>query len=137
MELDTSALFIGSNGDEYNIPMGNVVVCGVPGAFTPGCTKRHLPEFAKNISFFNKVVFISINDPVVMDVWNKLHGHGEIDSVGDPLGLFTKSIGMEKDFGPTMGIRSKRYAALFKDGKFVKFFEQPWAEDVLDELQTV
>ena len=27
MELNTSALFIGSNGDEYNIPMGNVVVC--------------------------------------------------------------------------------------------------------------
>ena len=135
MELDTSALFIGSECEDYNIPSGRVVVCGVPGAFTPGCTKRHLPEFAKNISFFDKVVFISVNDSMVMDVWNKQHGHGEIDSVGDPLGLCTKSMGMDKDFGPSMGVRSKRYAALFEDGKFVKFFEQPWAEDVLNEME--
>ena len=51
MGLETKGLYILKDDDyvPYNLPMGKVILCGVPGAFTPGCTKRHLPGFAKNL----------------------------------------------------------------------------------------
>ena len=51
MEINNSGLCILNDGDyvPYKIPQGKVILCGVPGAFTPDCTKRHLPGFAKNL----------------------------------------------------------------------------------------
>lgn len=134
MEINSKGLYIFKNNDyvPYEFPMGKVIVCGVPGAFTPGCTKRHLPGYANNLNeLHTKVVFIGVNDASVMHEWNTLHGHPEIDAVADPLAVFTKSIGKDKDFGDTMGVRSQRYAMLLEDGKFVKFYDDPFIEGVL------
>ncbi len=134
MELDNKGLYILKDGEyePYTIPTkGKVILCGVPGAYTPGCTKRHLPGFAQNLYRIDaKVVFVSVNDASVMDEWNATHGHPDIDSVADPLAVFTKSIGKDVDFGETMGIRSKRYAFLIEDGVFVKEYENPFVEGV-------
>ena len=54
------------------------IIFGLPGAFTPTCSAKHLPGF---VSMFNqlkekgikKVICISINDPFVMDAWGKAH----------------------------------------------------------------
>lgn len=135
MEISNKGLYILKDGDyaPYEFPMGKVIVCGVPGAFTPGCTKRHLPGYATNLNNLNaKVVFIGVNDASVMHEWNTLYGHVEIDAVADPLAVFTKSIGKHKDFGDTMGVRSQRYAMLLEDGKFVKFYDDPFIEGVLE-----
>ena len=137
MEINNDGLYTLVDGDykPYQIPTtGRVIVCGVPGAFTPGCTHRHLPGFAKAISdcvLNDKVVFISVNDASVMHEWNKIYGHSDIDAVADPLAVFTKSIGKEVDFGNTMGMRSKRYAMLVEDGVFVKFYDDPFIEGVV------
>ena len=112
MEISNKGLYVLSNDDyvPYKIPMGKVIICGVPGAFTPGCTKRHLPGFAKNLDKLDaKVVFVAVNDPSVMHAWNVLYGHPHIDVVADPLAVFSKSIGKDIDFGDYMGTRCKRY----------------------------
>ena len=136
MEINNKGLYILKDGDYagYELPMGKVIVCGVPGAFTPGCTKRHLPGFASNLDTLGcKVVFVSVNDPSVMHEWNVLHGHKDIDAVADPLAVFSKSIGKDIDYGSTMGIRCKRFAILLQDGVFVKEYDDPFVEGALND----
>jgi len=133
VELNNKGLYILKNGDyvPYNIPQDKVILCGVPGAFTPGCNK-HLPGFANNLDKLDaKVVFVAVNDPSVMHEWNILFGHPDIDAVADPLAVFTKNINKDIDFGDYMGIRCKRYAMLIQDGVFVKEYENPFIEGVL------
>jgi peroxiredoxin len=133
VELNNKGLYILKNGDyvSYNIPQDKVILCGVPGAFTPGCNK-HLPGFANNLDKLDaKVVFVAVNDPSVMHEWNVLFGHPDIDAVADPLAVFTKNINKDIDFGDYMGIRCKRYAMLIQDGVFVKEYENPFIEGVL------
>ena len=52
------------------------ILFGLPGAFTPTCSEKHLPSFinaSKEIkkNGIKKVICISINDPYVMDAWRK------------------------------------------------------------------
>jgi len=133
MGLETKGLYILKDDDyvPYTLPQGKVILCGVPGAFTPGCNK-HLPGFANNLDKLDaKVVFVAVNDPSVMHEWNVLFGHPDIDAVADPLAVFTKNINKDIDFGDYMGIRCKRYAMLIQDGVFVKEYENPFIEGVL------
>src|SRR6056300_129218 len=138
MEIKNDGLFVvDPQGDPkpYNLPTeGRVIICGIPGAFTGGCTRKHLPGFVQAINdgtLTDKVVFIGVNDPMVMDEWNNIHGHPNIDSVGDPLATFTKNVGKDRHMGDAMGVRSTRYAMLVEDGKFVKFYENPFIDGIL------
>ena len=98
-----------------------IILFGLPGAFTPGCSKKHLPSFLestdklkeKNIK---KVFCISINDPFVMEAWGKSYNlKNQLTLLADAEGDFTKSIGAEFNWR-TWGIRSKRYTMLIEDG---------------------
>ena len=53
---------------------GKYVVFGVPGAFTPGCSKTHLPGYVSGADDLKakgiKDIFcVSVNDPFVMAAW--------------------------------------------------------------------
>ena len=108
-----------------------VILFGLPGAFTPTCSAKHLPGFviaadqvkAKNVK---KIICISINDPFVMDAWGKAHNvQDEILMVSDSKGEFTKSIGAEKDLSHRgLGIRSSRYTMLIENNIIVKISEE-------------
>lgn len=55
-----------------------VVIFGVPGAFTPGCSKTHLPGYISNAEQMKKdgvgeVICVSVNDPYVMAAWGNEH----------------------------------------------------------------
>ena len=59
-----------------------VVLFGVPGAFTPTCSEKHLPEFINSISAFRKIGFddiycLSVNDKHVMKAWLLSHSNSE------------------------------------------------------------
>ena len=101
---------------------GRVVLFAVPGAFTPGCSKVHLPGFvegrdqlaAKGVS---KVVCTSVNDAWVMDAWGRSAGADDIVMLADGNGDFAEAIGLTLDAtGHGLGQRSKRYAAVIQDG---------------------
>ncbi len=101
---------------------GKVVLFAVPGAFTPGCSKQHLPGFvngAKELAGkgVDKVVCVSVNDAWVMDAWAKAYGADEIVMAADGNGEFARAMGLEMDgSGFGLGSRSQRYAAVINDG---------------------
>ena len=144
--LDTQGLFILKDNDiiPYEITDSKIILVGVPGAFTPGCTNKHLPGFAKNIvplhnKGVKKIVFMSVNDAFVMDAWNKLHGSklwgsDDIDCVSDPLAVFSKRIKEDVDWGETFGVRCNRFAYLIENREIIKKFKDPFIEGVLKEL---
>ena len=111
-QIDTHAIFDGKR----------VVMFGVPGAFTPTCSERHLPGYVQNYDAFRQqgveVVCISVNDPFVMQAW------GEAEQVpsgmlmlADGNGDLTKALGLQTDASAYgMGLRSKRYALYAEDG---------------------
>ena len=106
-------------GDEKTI------LFGLPGAFTPTCSTKHLPGFAlatdqlreKDIK---KVVCISVNDPFVMDAWGKSQNlKNQITLLADVQGEFTKKIGAEFNWRG-WGLRSMRYTMLLENEEIKK-----------------
>ena len=100
---------------------GKVILFGVPGAFTPTCSKQHLPSFLQSAEKLKnkdikKVFCISINDPYVMEAWGKSYNlKNELTLLADVKGNFTKSIGAEFNWRE-WAIRSKRYTMLIEEG---------------------
>ena len=108
-----------------------VILFGLPGAFTPTCSAKHLPGFIIAIDQLKKkgikkVVCISVNDPFVMDAWGKTHNvQDKILMVGDSKGDFTKSIGAELNLiNRGLGVRSSRYTMLVEKGNVLKISEE-------------
>ena len=141
-KIDSKGLYILKDNKvvPYNInDKLKIILCGIPGAFTNTCTNKHLPGFAEKLDKLklfgvDKVIFVSVNDAYVMDVWNKQHGHSEIDSVSDPLAVFTKNLKKDVDWGDSFGVRSERYALLIENGSITKEFEDPFIDGVLYKL---
>jgi peroxiredoxin len=100
-----------------------VVIFGLPGAFTPTCSAKHVPGYvsladrlkAKKI---DEIVCVSVNDAFVMGAWGKDQGaEGKVRMLGDGSGTFTKALGLELDLTEKgLGIRSQRYSMLVDDG---------------------
>ena len=105
------------------------VIFGLPGAFTPTCSIRHLPGFvdhaeelmAKGVDI---IAVHSVNDPHVMNAWNKQQGSELIHTIADWNAEFAKALGVEADMSRTgLGIRAKRYAMIVKNGQVTYFGE--------------
>jgi glutaredoxin/glutathione-dependent peroxiredoxin len=102
---------------------GTVVLFAVPGAFTPGCSRVHLPGFVARADELKEkgvgtIACVAVNDVWVMDAWGKSQGVGDkILMLADGSGEFTRALGLELDLaGVGLGRRSKRYAAIIEDG---------------------
>jgi peroxiredoxin len=100
-----------------------VIIVGVPGAFTPTCSEKHLPGFvARYQDFFelgvNEIWCLSVNDAYVMRAWGRdqLVG-GRIRMIADGSCDYTRKLGLDLDLsGRGMGCRSRRYAMVVEDG---------------------
>jgi glutaredoxin/glutathione-dependent peroxiredoxin len=102
---------------------GRVVLFAVPGAFTPGCSKLHLPGFVRQADQLSakgvdRIACIAVNDAWVMDAWGKDQGVGDkIVMLADGNGDFADAMGLSFDGGGFgLGKRSQRYAAVIEDG---------------------
>ena len=119
--------FEGHNIDQY-IGDRKVVLVGIPGAFTPGCTEKHIPGFIKNErALYRKgiqeVICMSVNDPYVMIAFDDyINAEGsEITMAADPYGEVTEQLGLLTDMGP-LGKRTKRFAAVIENQKIITMF---------------
>ena len=127
---------------------GKVVLFAVPGAFTPGCSKIHLPGYVANADELlgkgvDRIACIAVNDAFVMAAWGKEQGvDGKITMLADGSAAFTKALGLELDLiARGMGTRSQRYALIAQDGKVTHLaveapggFEVSKAESILANL---
>uniref|UniRef100_UPI003605AA85 peroxiredoxin-5, mitochondrial isoform 3 precursor n=1 Tax=Rattus norvegicus TaxID=10116 RepID=UPI003605AA85 len=72
------------------------VLFGVPGAFTPGCSKTHLPGFVEQAGALKAkgaqvVACLSVNDVFVTAEWGRAHqAEGKVQLLADPTGAFGK-----------------------------------------------
>ncbi len=110
---------------------GRVVLFAVPGAFTPGCSRVHLPGYknhAKELSAkgVDTIACIAVNDVFVMNAWGEEHGVTEdIVMIADPDAAFAKAVGLDIDVTDKgLGIRSQRYAMVIEDGVVVELFPE-------------
>ncbi|CAH6793632.1 peroxiredoxin-5, mitochondrial [Phodopus roborovskii] len=72
------------------------VLFGVPGAFTPGCSKNHLPGFVEQAEALKAkgvqvLACLSVNDVFVTEEWGRAHkAQGKVRLLADPTGAFGK-----------------------------------------------
>jgi peroxiredoxin len=101
-----------------------VVVFGLPGAFTPVCTSKHVPGYVESADKFKAkgvdVVCVSVNDPFVMKAWGDSLKANNITLVADWDGSFTKLVDKELDLSAAgLGKRCKRYSLVVDNGKII------------------
>ena len=117
-----------------------VVLFGLPGAFTPTCSARHVPGYlalADKIKALgvDEIACVSVNDAFVMGAWGRdQHTEGKIRMLADGNADFTRAIGLEENLsGYGMGLRSKRYSMLVDDGVVMTLnIEEPGKFEVSD-----
>ena len=103
---------------------GTAVLFGVPGAFTPTCSARHLPGFVQEAQALKAkgvetVACVAVNDAFVMAAWGRDQGvTDEVVMLADGSAAFTRALGLELDLTARgMGIRAQRFALIVKDGR--------------------
>ena len=125
-----------------------VVLFAVPGAFTPTCSKQHLPGFVAQADAIrakgvDDIICLSVNDAFVMGAWGKEHGtDGKVRMVADGNGDLSKALGLDFDgSGIGFGLRCQRFAAVVDNGVVTKLaveapmkFEVSSAEAILGAL---
>jgi peroxiredoxin len=142
LEQETPGCSVGPNGFSVaDLVKGKrIVVFGLPGAFTPTCSAKHVPGYvaaherlrAKNV---DEVWCISVNDAFVMGAWARdQKTDGKVRMLADGAATYTKALGLETDLTARgLGIRSQRYAMLVEDGVVTALrVEQPGKFEVSD-----
>ena len=124
VEVEGNGCSIGPNTFELDkLTAGKkIAVFGLPGAFTPTCSARHLPSYVDKAEELkgkgvDEIACISVNDPFVMRAWGDRDGSGDITMLADGNGTFADAVGLTMDgskFG--MGKRSQRYSMIVNDG---------------------
>ncbi|ODV61871.1 peroxiredoxin family protein [Ascoidea rubescens DSM 1968] len=115
------------------------IIVGVPGAFSPGCSEKHIPQYIEKISKINqevginKIYVISVNDSFVMKAWKeKFFGESpELNDkfrfLADTNGKFTEKNELSFDARNIFGnYRSKRYSLIVdNEGVVLQSFIEP------------
>jgi len=101
-----------------------IAIFGLPGAFTPTCSAKHVPSFVQNFDQLkqagvDEIWCISVNDAFVMCAWARdQKATGKVRMLADGSAEFAKATGLTLDLTARgMGLRSNRYSMLVKDGK--------------------
>lgn len=116
------------------------VLFAVPGAFTPTCSRAHLPGYVVKADELlargaDQIVCLSVNDAFVMDAWGRQQNVDDrILMIADPDGEFTRAVGLEVDLTARgLGLRSQRYAMVVDDGLVTHLnVEEPGKFEVSD-----
>ena len=100
-----------------------LVIFGLPGAYTPTCSAKHLPGYVQHLDELkargiDEVWCVSVNDGYVMAAWGREQGAtGKVRMLGDGNAELSRALCLEKDNAQSgMGIRSRRYSLLVDAG---------------------
>jgi len=100
-----------------------IAVFGLPGAYTPTCSAKHVPSYVSNrdqlmAKGVNEIWCVATNDAFVMAHWGRdQKALGKIRFLGDGSGAWTKALGLELDLNARgMGNRMQRFSMLVDDG---------------------
>jgi peroxiredoxin len=125
IEVETAGCTLGPNDFKIDdLTRGKkVVLFGLPGAFTPTCSAKHVPSYIANYDNLkakgvDDILCMSVNDAFVMGAWAKdQKASGKVRMMGDGSAAYTKALGLELDLtSRNMGVRCQRFSALVEDG---------------------
>ena len=100
-----------------------IAIFGLPGAYTPTCSAKHVPSYLQNLDALKKkgvseVWCVSVNDAFVMAHWGKdQKAMGKIRFLADGSAAWAKALGLELDLNARgMGMRMNRFSMLVDNG---------------------
>ena len=100
-----------------------VAIFGLPGAFTPTCSAKHVPSYVANLAELkakgiDEVICMSVNDAFVMGAWARdQKSVGKVRMMGDGSAAYTKALGLEFDLTARgMGVRCQRFSMVVDNG---------------------
>jgi peroxiredoxin len=125
IEVEGNGCSIGPNSfDIQKASAGKTIaVFGLPGAFTPTCSAKHVPGYVARAADLktagvDEIWCVSVNDAFVMGAWGRdQKSAGKVRMMADGSADFSKATGLTLDLTSRgMGLRSNRYSMLIKDG---------------------
>jgi peroxiredoxin len=150
IEVETAGCSLGPNTfNVADIAKGKkIVIFGLPGAFTPTCSGKHVPGYVQQYDALKRkgvdeIWCLSVNDAFVMGAWGRdQHSTGKVRMFADGSADYTKKLGLELDLTARgMGIRSQRFSMLVDNGVVKSLdveapgkFEVSSAEAMLNKL---
>jgi peroxiredoxin len=102
-----------------------VIVFGIPAPFTGTCTYEHFPPYKQRAKLFQEdgvddIICYTVADPYAHYNWGLSLGKEDFDDItflADPEGEWAKENDLDVDYsGASLGVRSKRFSMLVKDG---------------------
>jgi glutaredoxin/glutathione-dependent peroxiredoxin len=125
VEVETAGCTIGPN--EFNVEDltrgRKVAIFGLPGAFTPTCSAKHVPSYLANLDKLKakgiaEVICMAVNDAFVMGAWaREQKSAGKLRMMGDGSAAYTKALGLEFDLtAKGLGVRCQRFSMVVDDG---------------------
>jgi peroxiredoxin len=100
-----------------------IAVFGLPGAFTPTCSAKHVPGYAQSQGALkgkgvSEIWCVAVNDAFVMAHWGKEQkALGKIRFLADGSAQWAKALGLDLDLNARgMGTRMQRFSMLVDDG---------------------
>ena len=99
-----------------------VMLLGMPGPFTPTCSKNHLPGYLHRHDelrqLVDQIAVVAVTDAFAMAAWLTTSGaRDQLDFLADGNGDFIAAMGLTEDRrADGMGTRSRRFAMMVDDG---------------------
>ena len=100
-----------------------IAIFGLPGAYTPTCSAKHVPNYVYNrdklaAKGVNEIWCVATNDAFVMAHWGRdQKALGKIRFLADGSAGWAKALGLELDLNARgMGTRMNRFSMLVDDG---------------------
>ena len=125
-----------------------IIMFGVPGAFTPTCSEKHMPSYIKLHNEFvtkgiDDIYCLSVNDEYVMQAWLLSYTEGDkILGIADGNGEVSKNLNLLADKSANfMGMRCSRFAMIVQDNNIEELliekpgeYKQTSAENLLTKI---
>ncbi|HET9643875.1 MAG TPA: peroxiredoxin [Burkholderiaceae bacterium] len=124
IEVEGNGCAVGPNSfDVQKEAAGKTIaIFGLPGAFTPTCSARHVPGYVEKAAELkaagvDEIWCVSVNDPFVMGAWGRQQQTwGKVRMMADGSAEWTRALGLTLDLTARgMGIRCQRYSMLIRD----------------------
>ena len=125
-----------------------IIMFGVPGAFTPTCSEKHMPSYIKLHNEFlakgiDDIYCLSVNDEYVMQAWLLSYTEGDkILGIADGNGEVSKNLNLLTDNSANfMGMRCSRFAMIVQDNNIEELlietpgeYKETSAENLLTKI---